>query len=364
MRKKWLNVIVFFVVFLACSSVDRHPPATTFVEIDNDSIRYTGRMGRTQDAVTIYWPGSMIHFRFNGGTVRAKLKDQHGQNYFNVIIDGDSLHYFRVDSQNRSYLLAKNLPAGTHSIQLIKRTEWDKGNTWFYGIEIEGGKLVELPAPNKRVIEFFGNSITAGYAIEDRSGKDSPDSINTNNYYTYAALTARHFKADYYCTVKSGIGIMISWAPLIMPEMYNRLDPTDPASRWEFRKVKPQVVVINLFQNDRWLIEMPDHPSFKQRFGSKRPEEKTIIESYRAFVEKIRIAYPDAYIICALGSMDAVKEGAPWPGYVQRAVSPLNDNKILTYFFPYSNKPGHPDIAQNRIMADSLIAFIEKNIRW
>ena len=65
---------------------------------------------------------------------------------------------------------------------------------------------------------------------------DSPNGYYENNYDAYAAITARHFNAQYHCTSKSGIGIMVSWFPLIMPEMYNRLDPTDSTSKWDFSK--------------------------------------------------------------------------------------------------------------------------------
>jgi hypothetical protein len=246
---------------------------------------------------------------------------------------------------------------------LIKRNEWETGKSWFYGFNITDGSLLELPPANARVIEFFGNSITAGYAIDDNTGGDSPDSIYTNNYYTYAAITARHFKADYYCTVKSGIGILVSWFPLIMPEMYNRLDPTDSTSRWDFH-IKPDVVVVNLFQNDSWLVKLPDNPSFKQRFGSKAPEKERIVEAYRSFIKDLRQVYPKAHIICALGSMDAVKEGTPWPGYIKEAINPMHDERIHTLFFPYMNKSGHPRRKDNEIMAEILIRYIEKNISW
>jgi hypothetical protein len=355
-----ISLVVLFSI--ACSSQRQNPIQT--VRVNNDSIRYTGRVKYTADSICVYWPGTAIEFRFRGKNASATMHDQHGENYFNVIIDGDSLHYIKLDSLKHNYTLAENLPDGEHTIQLIKRTEWDQGNTWFYGLQIHNGKFLSLSEPNKRVIEFFGNSITAGYAIEDTSGKDSPKGLNTNSYYTYAALTARHFNADYYCTVKSGIGVLVSWFPLIMPEMYNRLDPADSTSRWDFKKITPDVVVINLFQNDCWLVKMPDHPSFKMRFGPTPPTEKVIIESYRAFVEKIRLVYPKAYIICALGSMDAVKEGSPWPGYVQAAVKKLNDDKILTHFFAYKKTNGHPNLKENQAMAESLISFIDKNVKW
>ncbi|MBT1703898.1 GDSL-type esterase/lipase family protein [Chryseosolibacter indicus] len=364
MKLNYLYACLISIISLGCASSVKSVQSDPFYKPASDSIAYVGRVKKTDDSVTIYWSGTSISFRFKGQSLKALLRDNTGKNYFNVVIDGDSLHYFKLDTTKRFYTLAENLKDGEHTVQLVKRTEWDRGTTWFYGVKVQRGSLLTLPSPNKRIIEFFGNSITAGYAIEDNTGGDSPDSIFTNNYYTYAALTARHFKADGYYTVKSGIGIMVSWFPLIMPEMYNRLDPNDSSSTWNFSAVTPQVVVINLFQNDSWLVKKPDHPSFKLRFRTKPPASPQIIDAYRSFVSKIRTVYPHAYIICALGSMDATKENSPWPGYVLEAVKQLNDPKILTHFFPYMNKGGHPRIKDNEVMAESLIQFIEKNIVW
>jgi hypothetical protein len=363
MHRFHLGVLLFLVV--ACSAQTKKTPYTVRTILPNDeNIRITGRVKNEKDSVALFWSGTSIMFRFSGEEVSVQLKDERGENYFNVVIDGDSLRYIRPGPIRKFYTLAKGLSSGPHTVELIKRNEWDKGQTWFYGVQVKNAELIPLPLPNKRVIEFFGNSITAGYAIDDNTGGDSPDSIYTNNYYTYAAITARHFKADYYCTARSGIGIMISWFPLIMPEVYSRLDPADSLSRWDFRQVTPDVVVINLFQNDSWLITMPDHPSFKQRFGSKAPGEQQIVRAYHDFVKTIRSTYPTAHIICALGSMDATRKGSPWQRYVERAVKELNDKKIDTLFFPYIQKPGHPRRDDNARMADTLIAFIEKNIVW
>lgn len=358
--KKLPGVILLLLLSGACATTEFTTSQTGPL---HERIRITGRVKNEGDSVTVYWSGTSILVRFSGPELNAKLKDERGDNYFNIIIDGDSVNYIRLDTIKRYYQLASGLEPREHTVELVKRTEWSMGKTWFYGMEVMGS-LLDLPPPHKRKIEFFGNSITAGYAIEDYTGGDSWDSIYTNNYYTYGAITARHFNADYYGTVKSGIGILISWFPLIMPEMYDRLDPEDSLSKWDFNRVVPDVVVINLFQNDSWLVHNPEHPSFKQRFGTRPPDEKTIISAYRSFVEKIRKAYPNAHIICALGCMDATREGSPWPGYVKKATDDLHDNKIYTHFFPFMQKDGHPRREDNEAMAKSLIAFIEKNIQW
>ena len=316
----------------------------------DEHIRITGRV-EEGDSVVIYWPGTSVKVRFRGTALKAHLRDERGTNFFNVVIDNDSLHLLEVDTVKRFYTLAEGLPEGEHTVELIKRTEWDKGKTWFYGMQVTRGGLVDLPAPSKRVIEFFGNSITAGYAIDDTTGGDSPDGTFTNNYHTYAAITARHFNADLYCTVKSGIGITVSWFPLTMPQLYNRLDPTDSLSKWDFKKVTPDIVVINLLQNDSWLVNQPEHESFRRVFGKVPPSGTRITTAYRDFVAGIRKVYPDAHIICALGSMDATRKGSPWPSYVSAAVTQLNDPKMHTLFFPFMEKQGHPRREDNRLMA-------------
>lgn len=358
-----INVLIVSFIFslVACQDeADRN-----YVASDSPFIKYTGRINNQDPkAPVIYWSGSEIELNFMGDSLKIILEDERGRNYFNLVIDEDSLRYLKLDSGEHTYLLAAGLTDEFHQIALIKRTEWDWGNTTFHGLEIVNGKLSEPESRSGRVIEFYGNSITAGYAIEDNTGGDSPDSIFTDQYPTYGAVTARYFHADYIGTVKSGIGIMISWFPVIMPEIYDRLDPTDALSQWDFSRITPDVVVINLFQNDSWLVEMPDHPSFKQRFGESRPDEEFIINAYIDFVSSIRGKYPETYIICALGSMDATRQGSPWPGYITEAVKRMNDKKIETLFFPYIQKDGHPRVEDNRLMAEKLITLIEERTGW
>jgi len=128
--------------------------------------------------------------------------------------------------------------------------------------------------------------------------------------------------------------------------------------------VQPDLVVINLGQNDSWLIEDPEYPEFKHRFGDTKPSSRQIIDSYKDFVRKIQAVYPQAQIICALGSMDAVKEGSPWPGYMRTAVKEMNDPAIHFLIFPYIGKDGHPKVEDHKVMADTLIRYIDRNIKW
>ena len=360
--RKMLGLICIASVILSGCTDHR----SIIIGFSNPEIEYWGRVDTSStESAELYWSGTSIKINFEGTSIQALLKDESGDNYFNIILDQDSVSLLRPDTIKQYYQLASQLPGGAHSIEIFKRTEWDRGKTDFYGFKINSrARLLEKPAPRKRRMEYYGNSITAGYAVEDTSGRDSPDSTFTNNYLSYSAITARHYDAEYQCICKSGIGITISWFPLIMPEIYDRLNPADPSSKWDFKMYDPDIVVINLFQNDSWLVNMPDREEFKMNFGTKAPGDEYFINAYQQFVASIRNEYPEANIICALGSMDAARKGSKWIGYIEQAVSNLNDQSVFTHFIPYKETPGHPSISEQQQMANSLISFIDDHIDW
>ena len=328
-----------------------------------------GRVQHTDSCANFNWTGTSVTIKVkNTRSLKALLADEKGNNFYYVIVDGDGDHAakIKINKGKQLYNLAVKLTRAAHTVQLFKVTNTDFVTTHFYGFETDANATVLKPAKlPKRKIEFFGNSITCGHGVEVM-----PDSADTgapqffNNYLAYGSITARHFNAQYHCTSKSGIGITISWFPEVMPDIYDRLDPKDPGSKWDFSRYTPDIVVVNLFQNDSWLVNMPEHAQFKARFGTVKPAADFIQEAYKNFIRSVRNKYPKAYIICCLGNMDATREGSKWPGYIDAAVASLNDNKIITHYFPYKKTSGHPKIKEQQAMADDLIAFIEKQGYW
>ena len=94
--------------FFACVSQEKSSYSVRHYEPSDEKVSITGRVLKA-DSVTIYWPGTNVKVRFSGGTLKAYLRDEKGTNYFNVVIDGDSLHYFQVDTVKRFYTLADGL---------------------------------------------------------------------------------------------------------------------------------------------------------------------------------------------------------------------------------------------------------------
>lgn len=361
MKKRIVLLVGLLLVFVSCSSQKE-----LIVSHANPNLTYEGRVKQSSNVGTeLYWPGTSVNINFEGTDIYTEMHDEKGENFYTIIIDGKIIDILNPSSDKKKYLLASGLSDGKHSLTLFKRTEFSSGTTTFYNFSIQkNAKVLDKSPTKKRKIEFYGDSISAGYAMEDFSGKDSGVSQFTNNYLAYGALTARHFDAEYNCICKGGIGLMISWFPYNMTDIYNRLNPLDENSSWNFAKDTPDVVVVNLFQNDSWLVNKKDHPEFKKVFGTTPPSKEMIIESYKSFISLLRKQYPESEIICALGNMDATKKGSPWPSYILEAAIQLNDPKMHTLIFPYKESKGHPSVAEQQVMAESLINFIEKNIVW
>lgn len=359
--QKSILLLVGFLAIISCTT-----KTDLVIPYSNSQLMYEGRIDTNSvKGAEFYWSGTSVKINFEGESISALMKDENGTNDYNILLDQDSTVLLQMDTVKKYYTLASGLAPGKHTLELFKRTEFDRGTTTFYGFKIQrNAKLLPKSPAKKRKIEFYGNSITAGFAVEDPNGNNNPDGTFTNNYLSYSSITARHFDAQYSCICKSGIGIMISWFPYIMPDIYDRLNPMDSTSHWDFSNYSPDVVVINLFQNDSWLVNRPERAEFKTNFGDKTPDDAYIIQAYQNFVTSIRDKYPDANIICMLGNMDATKEGSKWPGYVKQAVTNLNDRKIYSLIVPFKGTSGHPSMSEQRDMANSLIQFIDKNIVW
>jgi hypothetical protein len=338
--------------------------AAVTVAPSDKHLLYTGRIDFAQaDAPVITWPNTAIAGNFTGTSLSITLDDEKGKNYFNVFIDGDMASPLIIEAGqgSKKYDVIAGLAPGKHSFLITKRTEGEEGATVFRGLELaDGGQMLAPPARPKRRIEFFGDSITSGMGDEaPLNGRDDV-SRDKNSFLSYAGITARSLNAELHQTSQSGIGVMISWFPFTMPDFYDQLSAVgNNDTRWDFASWTPDVVVVNLLQNDRWLIG--DRHQLQPE-----PDDAGRIAAYEKFVKRIRALYPKAYIVCALGSMDATRD-PQWPGYVKSAVEEMRkggDKRIDTVFFPFTGYGAHPRLKHQRDNAEILTAFIRKKMNW
>jgi hypothetical protein len=334
---------------------------SVFINYDNKNIQYDNRIDFSDgDYALLTWGGAAAKIHFIGDGVKVLLQNKRSPSYLNVILD-DSIFVIQSDSSKKWFTLASNLSPGEHTVQIFKRT--NNGNLKFYGFQLSPGAELIKPKKRTKIIEFIGDSVTGGSSIHDSSGYNWRG-LNSDNYFTYGAVTARYFDAQYYCVAQGGIGLMVGGQEISMPEKYDRVNLRDADKKWDFSKVQPNIVVINLFQNDYSIFNDPKGDRFKKKFGDTIPDENYIVGEYIKFVNRIKKIYPNTKIICSLGSMDAAKDGSPWPGYIENAVKKINSPNVYYCLFPYKKTSGHPNVKQHKVMADTLINFIKKNKIW
>lgn len=364
-----IRFLLLNLLFLHFFSAQAQAGSEKFISSNDKHLDYMGRVGFSDSNAEFYWSGTSVSINVKGTKdLKVLLDVKKDFNYYYAIVDGNTsdLKKIKVSAGKKMYTLASFSDQKKHHIELIKITNTDDNTTYFYGFEIDkNGSILNSSKEKKRKLEFFGDSITCGHGVDvPADSTDSGAPKYFNNYKSYDAITARYFDAQYHCTAKSGIGVTVSWFSQIIPEIYDRVDPNDSNSKWDFSSYIPDIVVVNLFQNDSWIVNQSNHEEFKARFGTIKPTDDFMIKAYADFISKIRTKYPKAQIICCLGNMDATREGSKWPNLIRSAVASLKDAKIASHYFEYKNTNGHPKVKEQQAMADDLIRFINKENYW
>ena len=331
---------------------------------DDDAISYRGRIDFSDPkAPVLSWPATRVDVNFYGRSVAVTLDDELGKNFYSAFIDGDWSRpvILGLHKGEHRYRVADNLENTRHTLTLVKRTEGEEGATRLMGLSFnKGAKLLPAGKLPERRIEIYGDSITSGMGnMAPLKGEDGR-LLDKNSFMSYGAITARALDADYRSISQSGIGIMVSWFDFTMPDFYDQLNAVgDNDSEWDFSRWTPQVVVINLFQNDSWLVGDRLDPV---------PGDAERVKAYYDFIDTIHRRYPEALLVGALGSMDATQEGSPWPGYITTAVAEYRRDhpkaKLATLFFPFTGYGQHPRVEHNRANAARLTTFIREQMNW
>lgn len=338
--------------------VDAAPLPVAVAATDPD-IRTIGRFDLSDKAgPRCEWPASAVALKFQGTDLNVKIKDG-DSNRWQVEVDGKPTMALQMRGGEHTYSVATGLPAGEHTIRLVKATESFFGPTQFMGFQLnEGGKLLPLPAPG-RGLEVIGDSISAGYGNEAANQNDHFSAKTENAYFTYGAVAARQIGADYVCLAWSGKKL---WPNNTLPEFYDRTLPLDTGSHWDFSKWTPDAVLINLATND---------------FGKTNPDEAGWTGAYRAFIAHIRQHYPTAQIYCAIGPMmsdwGANKPLTSVRAYLAKMVADLaaaGDAKVHIIDFGVQDmKNGigadwHPSKKTHELMGEQLAGVLRKDLGW
>jgi hypothetical protein len=315
--------------------------------------RYEGRFDFSDsNAPAVIWQASRIRLDFTGDALGLLFDDAKGQCFFNATVDGSNTIIEVREGKTDGLATLAGFGPGRHQLVLFKRSEADAGTVRFRGVVLAGGATASAPPPpgSRLRMEFFGDSITVGACNEDGDTDQWENRRTHNAAFSYAALAADAFPADYRNIAVSGMGIATGWVDKKAGEVWNKIYPNPASPRTDLTNWVPQVVFVNFGEND---------DSYPRVHGQPFPGGYT--DGYVALVRAIRAAYPAAHIVLLRGGMYGGAQSEPLRTAWESAVTQLeaSDPGISHFVFKHWTR-NHPRVADDRILADELIAWLKQ----
>ncbi len=349
---KWTLLQIFLIILFTCSLVSANIPENIILP-SVKNYNFYGRFDFSEkNQVKFDWPGCAIEFKFKGTGFKILIDD--GTNDFNIIIDKKLHKIIRTKPDKQIYIAANNLKNKEHIVLITKKTESFERPTVFKGIILNpDSKILTPPQRPKYKIEFIGDSITVGYGNESRSIKCKNFKNHTNNYFSYAQITARELNAEANIIAISGKGVVrnygekeeISQKP--MPYYYDKVLLTQDNKKWNFKNWKPDIAVICLGTND---FSTSPHPS-----------REIFIKSYRKLISKIKNKNRNIKIF--IMSSPTLEE--PLNTYLEE-IAKKERIKLIKQPKTQVNQLGcdwHPNVFAHQQIASILIKELRKHIR-
>ena len=327
---------------------------------DTEYIRFQGRICFREDTAVLGYTNSSMTFKLKGKKLSAKFTTSTTEEInapgLRVYIDGKKDKDIVLRNSEVEVIDIAVFPEeGLHEIRLVKITE--AGMSWAAVSELTAeGELLPVEEDKRGKILFIGDSITCGYGV-----LGAPDAEYTvrdeDGELCYAALVAHKLDINAEWVSVSGYGMYVEYTgdpEGILPRVFNYQNAFyDKEERADLSRFIPDNIIVNLGTNDSG--PMTDNILI----------QKGYLARYESFLYSLRIAYPDANIICVLGTL------APgYYKYVQQVLDKVKADgftKIYGLELPEHDvehdgmASGHPSRITHEKDADRIVAFMKEN---
>ncbi|GEP50913.1 acetylxylan esterase [Flavobacterium noncentrifugens] len=323
-----------------------------------------GRTEITNDQIILIGSASWVGFKFNGNSCSLSLQAIDTWDHYNFIVfelDGKYLRRQRIESIAANYIVTAT--AGIHTLKIFKATEAANGNVAFSSATAE--KLLPMDLVTSKKIEFIGDSITCGM------GNDLEIPCNTgqwfdqhNAYFSYGPVTARGLQARMLLSSVSGYGIYRNWndehtEQPVLPDVYDNLYLNLDASKKYNSTFNPDIVTICLGTND-----LSEGDKIKPRLPF---DAAKFTKAYIAFIHTVYKQSPQTRIVLMNSPMVSGDRNTLLVKCLKEVAAAFaNDtqHKPISIFEFKPMQPNgcgfHPDIADDKIMADQLHPYLKK----
>ncbi|WIX92164.1 SGNH/GDSL hydrolase family protein [Amycolatopsis sp. DG1A-15b] len=257
------------VAVVAAVTTVAHPAAAATGDgsPSDSNIRYFGRWDtRSPGAYVPGWTGAYAVVGFTGTTVKLR---QRGSVDLYASLDGDAWASYKNVSGTVNLTPAR-LPPGTHTLRVAYRQDAGSyhGDEVFQGGSLDSGAHTVAVTVPSRIIEFVGDSITAGY-------KASKEALTAYGWVAAEKLGAAHTEI-----ARPSVCLYPASGCIGMRDRYFKTGLDTSTPDWDFSRYQVSDVVINLGTNDR------AHSVTGAQFQG----------AYVTLLQRIRAKYPNATI--------------------------------------------------------------------
>jgi len=325
-----------------------------FIKYDDESIRYTGRWDLgDKDSATTTATGSMVEVAFKGKAAVLHFSmemNMYPYPHIWIIVDEGA----KIESVVNHVIRVETIEAGEHVVKVIYKSaveiqpRWYRpliGKVRFLGADVE--ERACLPEDNRRIIEFIGDSITEGVAVDMAYTQEQYGQFNRPNQddatATYAYLTAMNLGRKPVIMGYGAVGVTKSGAGSV-PKASEAYPYIFEGSLYQ--SCNPELIVINHGAND----------------CKADPEE--FAQGYLELLQIVRKLNPNAKIavVTSFGGqhLDFLKEP------LKTLIETFNkENKDQIYYIDSSGwrerGPVHPSREEHVLLAKRLTEAL-KNI--
>lgn len=318
-----------------------------------------GRCAVYDGKLNMDWVGSGFECHFIGDMIRIFFDTQAENNVIYVIAEIDDMKFKFSVSGPEDVLVIDGLEFKEHRFKLLRVTEIytpiDNITDYLFVTDIDvgsNGKLCECKKHEKRmIIDFYGDSITNGWASLAEPGDTSRKHCNNDYTVSYAYLTAEELNADARVCAVSGHGIVSDCEG-------NRNEPMKLYYKMKSRYLpiemifdkKPDIIVVALGTND---------------CGAEIDEDE-LKSGMCEYIEMLRADVPNVEIVWIYGMMNE--------RYVPMMTDLFEELKkedkhigflLIESIHKHTNEGGgfgHPNRKGQRRIADELVKYIKRKL--
>ena len=321
---------------------------TNIVSATNSNFQYTGRIDNsTPEKPDFIWSGTSVKVNFNGTKISGLFGATNGK--IAVYVDSVKQSVQNITTPLKPIEIT-GLSAGNHEVLFRKVSRAENGRISFQGVICDG--TIVSPSPRRSLkIEFFGNSVSEGYAAAAPNEANRDNGTYDDNSSAYTCLVAEKLKAEYHNTVMSGIAVSdgAGWLPFGMESRYKLLDPYNTSSLWDFSNYKPSICIMALGINDTYKDGGITGSVWRLK--------------YKKLVLNLLAQYgPDTKFVFSIPPMIGASSMA-----VTNSIILVNDLKSQginafqhTYNLPVTG--GHPIASEHIAIANELYAFLNESV--